>query len=181
MSTRCYSNHYPEWEKWASLNPADSASELSKIPQHNRGWRSCHHLHNNNKERWVQQPYPEQRNNQASFIQCSHWEDRSGKPARFPSRKSTCLPNSYHVHGCKGIASFSNPWSGRCHRPIFAAKEHPLLNQCKKTASNAWNISKSQMGDEQKHALASRAICPSSLIFVVLHIDLLFQIRDFQK
>lgn len=43
------------------------------------------------------------------------------------------------------------------------------------------SISKSQMGDEQKHALASRAICPSSLIFVVLQTDLLFQIPDFQK
>lgn len=113
--------------------------------------------------------------------------------SQISSKKSTHLANHFHVHGCKGTASFcrcSLPWSPtgaeegheKCHRPVFQAKEQQPFNGCKATASNARATTKHQQkpnGDEQKHALVSTAICPSSL--VVLHIDLLFQIPDFQK
>lgn len=71
-------------------------------------------IYGNNKERWIWQPYPEQRNHQESLAQCRSQEKRSGETARFPSRTSTRLANPFHVLGCKGTASFwrgSLPWS----------------------------------------------------------------------
>jgi len=67
--------------------------------------------------------------------------------ARFPSRKSTRLPNPVHVLGCKHTASFcrgSLPWSptgaegglDRCHWPTFAAKEQLPPNDSLKCSCN---------------------------------------------